>query len=59
MDQTFWVLHWWYSDGSGHGVVPQLIMADEKDLVEAVIKELDPGREYELVEVTLRAGCSI
>ena len=50
-----YVLHWWYFDGSGRGVLPMAFNEDQKEMVQAVLKEVGDcsTKEWQFVEVTL------
>jgi len=46
-----YLLRWWWSDGSGSGVLPRVFSEEERDLVLMVLETLDPNQRWEFVAV--------
>lgn len=46
-----WIMQWWYSDNSGHGVLPYVLTDKEKQLFEVALEFLQPAVEVKFVEI--------
>ena len=53
-----YVLHWWYFDGSGRGVLPGLYNEAQVEMIKAVLKEVGDlsTKEWTFVEVSEPSG---